>query len=330
MAILERLNLPRRRVLIYLWNPLVILEFAHGAHIDAWMIFLMTAGLWLILPTPQRDGYGLRARLGSPLAFAAATLTKGLPALLTPLMLRRWRWRGVAVYVFATLLGLTVFAIGASWGLTGPETGTGVFGAIRIFLRWWNYNSGIYHWLEVLITGYHTPGAVPIDAVGEGPIRFAQGMTASLLGLLVLATGWRAWRNDRPQRGTTIDHDLGIIRLSMIPLGAYLLLARTVHPWYVTLLLPILPFLSPRRGKASLWGRALWPWLYFSVAVTLSYLTYINPEMPQEFALIRKIEYLPTYALLLWAGGPWFLKQARKGIGALLSKTDVSGSSSAP
>ncbi|HEX9924552.1 MAG TPA: hypothetical protein VGD99_17985, partial [Anaerolineae bacterium] len=33
-------GLPGRRIVIYLWNPLVIVEVAHGAHVDAWMIFL--------------------------------------------------------------------------------------------------------------------------------------------------------------------------------------------------------------------------------------------------------------------------------------------------
>jgi alpha-1,6-mannosyltransferase len=32
--LLRRLGLPRARGLIYLWNPLVVVEFAHGAHVD--------------------------------------------------------------------------------------------------------------------------------------------------------------------------------------------------------------------------------------------------------------------------------------------------------
>jgi hypothetical protein len=67
MDILRMLGLPRRRVLIYLWNPLIVLEFAHGAHIDALMIFLVMAAFWiwpcslvraLYLPSVQ-DGVSL-------------------------------------------------------------------------------------------------------------------------------------------------------------------------------------------------------------------------------------------------------------------------------
>jgi len=45
--------LPDHRVLLYLWNPLVVVEVAHGAHVDAWMIFLTMLALWLTF-SPKR------------------------------------------------------------------------------------------------------------------------------------------------------------------------------------------------------------------------------------------------------------------------------------
>ncbi len=38
VGLLRLAALPAHRLLIYLWNPLVIVEVAHGAHIDAWMV----------------------------------------------------------------------------------------------------------------------------------------------------------------------------------------------------------------------------------------------------------------------------------------------------
>jgi hypothetical protein len=115
---------------------------------------------------------------------------------------------------------------------------------------------------------------------------------AVVLGFLLVAVGWKSRR---------CDDDLTLMRLAMVPLAGYLLLTTTVHPWYVTLVIPLLPFLLPRKGEATRAGRFLWPWLYFSAAVTLSYLTYLDPANLREYDRVRLIEYVPLILLLLWA-----------------------------
>jgi hypothetical protein len=91
-----------------------------------------------------------------------------------------------------------------------------------------------------------------------------------------------------------------------MPIGAYLLLTHTVHPWYVTFVVPLLPFLLPREDEDSQVSRFIWPWIYLSLAVSLSYLTYLDPDNLQEYDLVRLVEYLPVFGLLIWAGWPWF------------------------
>jgi hypothetical protein len=300
--LLGLLRLPRQRVLIYLWNPLILVEFAHSAHMDALMLFLMMTTFWLIVRSSRQiGGTAEQAFLyGSVLVLAAATLTKSLPLLLVPIFYRRWGWKGMGLYLGITLGTLSFFAASAGWGLAGPLDGTGIFGAIRIYLQYWNYNSGIYHWLEVLFSGYKTPGAVPVEIVGENPILLARATTMGLLGLAVLASGWLAWR--------TKTDDLDLLRLSIIPLGAYLLLTSTLHPWYMTLVIPFLPFLTPREGEAISYRAFIWPWIYFSIAVAFSYLTYLDPDNLREYAWVRLVEYIPLYLLLGWA----ILQQTRQ------------------
>jgi hypothetical protein len=265
--------------LIYLWNPLVVVEFAHGAHVDALMICLMTATLWALVAA--------HSKLPSVVALAAATLTKGLPALLLPVVAWRLGWRRTIVYAGLIVAVCLPFALGAGWGLTGPLDGEGLFGALRIYAAHWNYNGGLYHWLEVWLSGYRTPGAVPPEVVGWGPIRAAKLIVAAALGLALIAV----WRMSQ-----RCDDDLALLRLATVPLAAYLLLATTVHPWYVTLIIPLLPFLLPRQGEATRTGRFLLPWLYFSIIVALSYLTYLD--------LVRLVEYVPLYLLLIWSAWP--------------------------
>ena len=95
-----------------------------------------------------------------------------------------------------------------------------------------------------------------------------------------------------------------MLRLALVPPAAFLLLTTTVHPWYVTLLIPLLPFLLPKQGEATHSGRFLWPWIYFSIAVAFSYATYWDPDNLREYRLVRQVEYIPLYLLLAWAAWP--------------------------
>ena len=299
MDLLRRLGLPGTRVLIYLWNPLVVVEFAHGAHVvDALMICLMMVGLWSLVAAATRHRLAVsnaRSRLFSVLALAGATLAKMLPVLLLPVVARRWGWRYVLLYAALVVLAAAIFASGPGWGLLGGLDGTGLFGAIRIYAAYWNYNGGLYHWLEIALSGYPTPGAVPLEVVGPGPIRSAKLISLGTLGLVLLGV-WRwSWRS---------EDDLAMLRLAIVPLAAYLLLATTVHPWYATLIIPLLPFLTPRRQEDNSISRYLLPGIYFTGAVALSYLTYLDPVNPREYDAVRLVEYVPLYGMLIWAAWP--------------------------
>ena len=89
LFLLRTATLPDHRVLLYLWNPLVVVEVAHGAHVDVWMIFLTMLALWLTF-SPKRP------RLSTwlaPVVLVLATLTKFLPVLFLPVLFWHWRWR---------------------------------------------------------------------------------------------------------------------------------------------------------------------------------------------------------------------------------------------
>ena len=127
--------------------------------------------------------------------------------------------------------------------------------------------------------------------------------------------------------------DRALVRLAVIPLAAYLLLTTTVHPWYVTLLVPLLPFLasesqmSPQRlvssdgggegelGMAAVGGRLLLALLWFSAVVPLSYLTYLDPTGFRDYAAVRLAEYVPLYLMLVWAAWPAIVGAAGSGRG---------------
>ena len=280
IRLLSIADLPAYRSAIYLWNPLLVVEVAHGAHVDAWMIFLTLLALWLTY-TPSQTKIFLWL---APIVLALATLTKLLPVLLIAVLFWRWRWPQLILYGGVTLGLLTAAGLRAGWGMSGPLDGTGLFGALRIYADRWNFNSGLFHWLEVSLQDLGV-----VEAVDWAKRIVGGAMLASLTGI------WLKARGEQTPRST--------LRLMAWLFMAYILLTPTVHPWYFLILLLFVPFLSPSKTEPLWRWLAVAPWLYFSGAVATSYVTYLNPLDLREFEWVRKTEWWPTLGLF----GVWII-----------------------
>lgn len=290
--LLATVGLPTHRLLIYLWNPLVVVETAQGAHVDALMVLLIMMAVYAMVRSATAGGSARHAgepvtysespsfSLLAPALLALATLTKLIPVLLTPIFWWRWNWGSRLLYGYLTVGMLVSPALRAGWGLSGELDGRGLFGALRIYNAQWNFNSGLFRWLENWL-----------ESMGiADPMAQAQEVSYFLMFLLLLGV-WRQTRH--------FKSDLrAVLRWLAVPLGGYLLLATTVHPWYLLALIPFLPLLAPGDDEPMrLW---LWPlpWLWLSGIVALSYVTYIDPENLLDLDWVRLVEWLPTLFLL--------------------------------
>ena len=271
VRVLQRLRLPSGRALLYLWSPLVVIEFAHSAHVDSLMILFVLVALLSSLNDRQ---------VLSAVSLGLATVTKYVPVLFLPLFIRRWRWKGLSIYLGLTLIAYLPF-LNAGLGVKPGTPGTGVWGAALIYARLWNTNAGIYFWL---VNGLSNLGLAEAEII----IKAITILTLASIGV------WWLWRAEQSEAG-----DGGrIIEGMTILLSAYLLLSATVFPWYVTLMIAIVAALPLDRSRA--WRMVFIGWIYFSGAVNLSYLFYIDPGNPGEIEWVRTVEYLPL--LLLLAG----------------------------
>jgi hypothetical protein len=96
--------------LVYAWNPLVVLEVAHGGHVDA------LGAMWI-----AASAYWLARRRTMPaaIAFALAVASKLVPIVLAPLLWRRIRLRdaaaglGVLAAVYLPFLTASDLPVGA-------------------------------------------------------------------------------------------------------------------------------------------------------------------------------------------------------------------------
>ena len=179
LLLLRAAGLPPGRVLIYAWNPLVVWEFAGGAHIDA-----AAAGLSaLAILAAVR----LRPALAGG-ALGLAVLCKLLPAALFPALWRRWDLRTPLACAAVIAVGLRLLQPapgGGRWATCPampPKKGLGSGGGVFL-LRLAALLGPLPHW--------------------AGPAYAALGL-AGLLAL-ALAVAWRPLPDGPAQRAAHVS-----------------------------------------------------------------------------------------------------------------------------
>ena len=201
MLFLRRMNQPVTRVVAYLWHPLPVWEIANGGHVDALMVALMLAGLWVALTGKELRGAAL-------IAFSA--LVKPYVA---PVLAGIWR-------PWDLKMPLIVIAVAVLCYLPYLSVGWGVFGYLtKGYLAEEGISAGYELWplaLWRLVFGTH-----------QGDV--AVYMVLAALTLLCAAFAV-AFRTDR-----SIATSLAGINMLLL---LTLLLVSPNYPWYFLLITP--------------------------------------------------------------------------------------------
>jgi hypothetical protein len=310
LRLLRRMAMPSSLVLIYGWSPLAVFESVQAGHVD----FVMFPVLLLAFGSRQA---GRMLRAGALLGIAV--LIKLYPATLLLAWHRRADFRLPAAFAGVLTAGYMIYLIGVGPGVVGflpryfgtaedfniglrefvtevadwaiGETGQAALGRIAIdLLRQWRF------------VDPQVPPARLLSAEGEedlprilsaptgdltraGEERFGREIVRALamvvlfgtLALVLIRIGQR--RQPGPR---------GVFRATMTAIGAYLTLVPTaMHAWYAAW---IVPFLTMAPSTA---------WLWFTGAVSLSYLKYAwEPAGVPLWVPI--LEFGPLYGLLVW------------------------------
>jgi len=248
--LLSKLNMDRSNVLIYALNPLVIVEIMGNVHFEGMMVLFLIMGIMLI--THNR-------MILAALAITASVATKLLPLMFMPLILLYLIREGRPYIKFLLTFAFfcAVFFVPFFMGLDIPH----FVESLDLYFRKFEFNASIYYlsrYVGKLITGYNQISII-------GPLL-------SLLSLgLILFISWRSYKQ---------DEGVGELIVSIFFIFiTYLLLATTVHPWY--LILPI---------SLTVFYRRIWI-VVWSLMIILSYSTYADPDYNQNLYLIS-IEYI--------------------------------------
>lgn len=127
MGALAARGIPRVWAVLYLWHPLVVVEFAENGHADAVGVLLVS--LAFLYWAKDRN---LRAGI----ALALGGLVKFLPWVAVPALLPRLRWRWL-------LLPLLVAACYLPFALGGIDA----LGSLRVFASKWRGNDFLFTFL---------------------------------------------------------------------------------------------------------------------------------------------------------------------------------------
>ncbi len=203
LFLLRRHRLDLRRVIIYWWSPIPIIEFAFSAHLDA------AAIVWLLAAVLVAGQTWTGARGITGMLLGMATLTKFYPALYAlPLLRRRRDWLLVLGLVGTVALGYLAF-----WPYQAQSGGF-----LSDYVHQSSSDRGILlHWLGIVVA----------DLGGSEPLLIAAQVLA--LGALSLLVAWVCWRRElRPEAG--------VLAISVV----WVILATHLFPWYVAVLLPFL------------------------------------------------------------------------------------------
>ncbi|HLE57979.1 MAG TPA: methyltransferase domain-containing protein [Rhodothermia bacterium] len=204
-----------RKLILYAWNPLVVVEIAGQGHGEGIVAALLVTTIWAV--KEKRPQVAAAAVTG-------AIWIKLYPVLLLPFVLRRIGWKYlwipavVSAVVAAPYMGPNVVAHAAS--------------SLDLYVRLFEFNAGPYYLLKSL--GYATVGGPGLEQV-LGPM------------LAVIYLMWVIWLYVRDRRG---ESELTSV-MSMV-LGGFVVFATTVHPWYLVPILAFVPFMR-YGGAAWLW-----------------------------------------------------------------------------
>ncbi len=209
LGLLRKLGLPLERCLIYAWSPLTVDAFALNAHQDSLGIFAFLLAL----------NFAVRGRAEfAGLALSLSAMSKGVPALLLPAIVRRAGWGAVGWFVFGVLFFLAPYVKG----------GTQLAGGLGPFTACWHHNSGLYDLLWLILR------PLPKETV------VARSLVASSVFCLAFFFAPRVSRDDR-----------NLLRACFWILAVLILLSPAVFPWYLCWLVPFL-CIRPRWGWLSL------------------------------------------------------------------------------
>ncbi len=242
-----------RKVLLYALNPLIIIELCGNLHFEALMILFLILALWAFIRRRYKFfGIFMGLSVGAKL----------LPLMFLPFFLFRTRshdlLRALSVMV---LVLVVIFLPFIGWDLIYH-----LYDSINLYFQKFEFNASIYYivrWIGYEIKGYNVIQTM-------GPILYL--IAFSVILFLMFTERRKTFRS--------------LLERMLLAFTAYLILATTVHPWYVAMPLVLSVFTHYRYP------------IFWSGLICCTYVNYAYDPYHENLWVVG-IEYSIVFALIM-------------------------------
>ena len=202
LKLLTERNIDSRRIILYAWHPLTIVEVAGNGHIDVLGVCLM---IGLLLSLEKKRFYV------SSIMLALGFLSKIIPILLLPLtavkVIREKPGR-YKTSVFLILFFLTI----ALFSIPYASAGLKIFSGLLIYAKAWHFNDLIHGLISTTLKNLQIQS-------NEYPRLICMSLFFSTLF-------YKLYKESDP------------LRIAFSILCAFLIFTPTLHPWYLLWIIP--------------------------------------------------------------------------------------------
>ena len=261
---LKRLKLNVNNILVYAWSPLVLISFSARGHCDTLLLFFVMLALYF-----NTKG----SKITPAISIAFAVLSKFIAIIVLPfLVLRKPK-----CFLIASL-ALILFYI------PYISAGTNVFFTLFHFGCEYHFNDSLHFLISSL----------PFNSTLASRI-----ISLSIFSIVLIVIYIKFVKEIYfPPQKLTIENNENILRYSFFTVGAFLMLAPTVHPWYLTWIVPFLCFYNSKAWLV-LTGTIVFYYL-MNNALFSSLIEYNNEWVWKEVHWLKLPEYIPFYSLLIY------------------------------
>ena len=255
----QQKELSKNAIIWYAINPLIIIEFCGNLHFEGLMIAFLLASTYML--TKNKLVY-------SAMLLAGAVLTKLHPLMILPFFIK---FLGLKKGVLFAIIVVITVSLGFLPYMLSEEGFAlyrldNIFESLSLYYQSFEFNASFYYvsrWIGFYFSEYH-----PIAIIGK--ILLALNVFCLLLLLFAQKKSLKS-----------------LISVITIAYLIYNLLATTVHPWYI---LVILPFALLWRMKTP---------IVWTAVIIVSYFAYSTYNWHENFYLLT-LEYTCIFAFLIY------------------------------
>ncbi len=198
--LLTKLKLPKERALLYVLNPLVIVELSGNVHFEGVMILFVLLSFVLLLNSKW---------MMAATSLAAGIATKLLPVLLVPILFFKLGLKkGLMFSLITGVVTVILFALQFD-----AKSLAHLLDSVGLFVQNFEFNASVYYlarWIGTTVVGYNLIAYI-------GPLLYA--CACIIIMLLSIKAGRFAYRQ--------------LFSNALFILSIWLLFSTTVHPWYI-------------------------------------------------------------------------------------------------